>query len=51
MKAWVNINWLGWLVCVIFWNYGYPSAYWWEDVLVAVVLSLAFKAIEERVKY
>tara|TARA_B100001093_G_C25968170_1_gene652080 strand:- start:106 stop:285 length:180 start_codon:yes stop_codon:yes gene_type:complete len=30
-----------WLVLVIAWNYGYPEASPLEDVIVAVVLSLA----------
>jgi len=42
----LNINWWGWLICVTFWNYMYPSAHWWEDVLVAVILSLGFKALK-----
>lgn len=41
-----SINWWGWLICVTFWNYVYPSAHWWEDVLVAVILSLGFKALK-----
>ncbi len=35
------INWLAWLVLVILWNYGYPEASPFLDVLVAVILSLA----------
>ena len=34
------INWLVWLVLVIFWNYGYPEATPFLDVFVAVILSL-----------
>ena len=32
--------WLIWLVLVILWNYGYPSASPFLDVLVAVLLSM-----------
>jgi len=34
------INWLVWLVLVIFWNYGYPEATPFLDVFVAIILSL-----------
>ena len=34
------INWLAWLVLVIVWNYGYPEASPFLDVMVAVMLSL-----------
>ena len=34
------INWLIWLVFVILWNYGYPEASPFLDVLIAVILSL-----------
>jgi len=34
------INWLAWLVLVIIWNYGYPEASPFLDVMVAVMLSL-----------
>tara|TARA_B100000575_G_C23056046_1_gene607974 strand:- start:608 stop:775 length:168 start_codon:yes stop_codon:yes gene_type:complete len=32
--------WSVWLVLVILWNYGYPSASPFEDVFVATILSL-----------
>ncbi len=32
--------WFGWLILVILWNYGYPSASPFEDVFVAIVLSI-----------
>ena len=32
--------WLGWLFFVILWNYGYPEASPFLDVLVAVLLSI-----------
>ncbi len=28
-----------WLIGVIVWNYGFPSAKPWEDVLAAIILS------------
>ena len=34
------INWLAWLVLVILWNYGYPEASPFFDVIVAVMLPL-----------
>ncbi len=34
------INWLVWLVLVILWNYSYPEASPFLDVIVAVMLSL-----------
>ena len=32
--------WSGWFFLVILWNYGYPSASPFLDVLVAVILSI-----------
>ena len=41
MKKKINqATWLIWVALVIMWNYGYPSASPFEDVLVAVILSL-----------
>ena len=37
-----KINWLVWLVLVILWNYGFPSASPLQDVIVAVILSVLF---------
>ena len=34
------IFWFTWLLFVIIWNYGYPGASPFLDVLVAVILSL-----------
>lgn len=34
------INWTIWLILVIIWNYGYPEASPFLDVLVAIILSL-----------
>ena len=36
------ISWFFWLVLVVLWNYGYPEATPFQDVAVAVVLSLIF---------
>ena len=41
-----KINWLIWLVCVILWNYGFPQASPFQDVLVAVILSILFIIIQ-----
>ena len=35
-----KINWTIWVILVIIWNYGYPEASPFLDVLVAVILSL-----------
>ena len=40
--------WLLWLVLVILWNYGFPAAKPFFDVLVAVILSLIFILIEKN---
>ena len=42
-----KINWLGWLVLVIVWNYGFPNATPLQDVLVAVILSILFIIIKK----
>ena len=42
-----KINWLGWLALVILWNYGYPNASPFQDVLVAVILSILFIIIQK----
>ena len=34
--------WFSWLVLVILWNYGYPTAKPFYDVSVAVLLSILF---------
>jgi len=39
--------WVAWLVLVILWNFGYPSAEPIYDVLVAVVLSIIFILIKK----
>ena len=41
MKKINLILWLSWFIMVILWNYGYPSASPFLDVLVAVILSIA----------
>ena len=40
MKKIDGIVWLIWLLFVILWNYGYPAASPFLDVLVAVILSI-----------
>ena len=42
-----KINWLVWVVLVILWNYGFPKASPFEDVLVAVILSVFFIIIQK----
>ena len=41
-----KINWLIWLVLVILWNYGFPQATPFQDVAVAVFLSILFIIIQ-----
>ena len=41
-----KINWIIWLLFVILWNYGFPNASPFQDVLVAVFLSILFIIIQ-----
>ena len=41
-----KINWTIWLALVILWNYGFPQASPFQDVLVAVILSILFIIIQ-----
>ena len=41
-----KINWIAWLVLVILWNYGFPQASPFQDVVVAVILSILFIIIQ-----
>jgi hypothetical protein len=41
-----KINWIAWVILVILWNYGFPNATPFEDVLVAVFLSILFIIIQ-----
>ena len=41
-----KLSWLAWLILVIFWNYGFPEATPFQDVIVAVILSLLFIIIK-----
>ena len=42
-----KINWTAWLFLVILWNYGFPNASPFQDVLVAVILSVLFIIIQK----
>jgi hypothetical protein len=42
-----KINWLAWLFLVILWNYGFPNASPFQDVIVAVILSVLFIIIQK----
>ncbi len=42
------VNWIIWLILVILWNYCYPDATPFQDVLVAVLLSLLFIFIKKK---
>ena len=41
-----KVNWVIWLVLVILWNYGFPQATPFQDVIVAVFLSILFIIIQ-----
>ena len=41
-----KLNWFVWLILVIVWNYGFPEATPFQDVFVAVILSLLFIIIK-----
>jgi len=41
-----KINWTIWLVLVILWNYRFPQATPFQDVIVAVFLSILFIIIQ-----
>ena len=41
------IEWLIWLFLIVLWNYGYPEATPFYDVLVAVILSLIFITLKK----
>ncbi|MDA9092082.1 hypothetical protein N9J56_02195 [Pelagibacteraceae bacterium] len=41
------IYWIIWLIFVIIWNYGYPDAIPFYDVLVAIFLSIIFILIKK----
>ena len=45
-----KINWLGWLVLVILWNYGYPNASPFQDVLVANFVDFIYNYSEVSIK-
>ena len=40
-----------WLIGVILWNFGYPSASPLEDVVVAILLSLLSYFLKQKVKF
>ena len=50
MKKIDRIVWLIWFLLVIAWNYGYPSASPFLDVLVAVILSILNITILKSIK-
>ncbi len=41
------IRWFLWLILIILWNYLYPKATPFEDVIVAVTISLTFIFFEK----
>ena len=41
-----KINWVIWLFLIVLWNYGFPQATPFEDVIVAVFLSILFIIIQ-----
>ena len=44
------IPWFFWLILVVLWNYGFPNATPFQDVFIAVLLSLIFIIIKKRNK-
>ena len=40
-----------WLIGVILWNFGYPTATPMEDVIVAILLSLLSYFLKQKVKF
>ena len=40
-----------WLIGVILWNFGYPTATPVEDVVVAILLSLLSYFLKQKVKF
>ena len=50
MKKIDRIVWLIWFLLVITWNYGYPAASPFLDVLVAVILSILNITILKSIK-
>ena len=42
-----KLSWLVWLILVILWNYGFPDATPFQDVIVAVILSILFIIIKK----
>ncbi len=46
VKLMKKINWVVWLILVILWNYGFPQATPFQDVIVAVFLSILFIIIQ-----
>ncbi len=47
-----KLNWFIWLILVILWNYVFPDATPFQDVIVAVILSLLFIIIKlMRLRY
>jgi hypothetical protein len=41
-----KINWTIWILLVILWNYGFPNASPFQDVMVAAFLSILFIIIQ-----
>ena len=41
-----KLYWIIWLILIILWNYGFPEATPFQDVIVAVILSLLFIIIK-----
>jgi|TARA_B110000027_G_C15814616_1_gene167184 hypothetical protein len=41
-----KFKWFAWLLLVILWNYGFPKASPFQDVLVAAILSILFIIIQ-----
>ncbi len=44
------LTWLAWFLLVVLWNYGFPNASPFLDVLVAVILSLLMIVYKRIIK-
>ena len=43
-----KINWFIWLILVILWNYGFPEATPFQDVIVAIILSFVLIILKKK---
>ena len=46
-----RLSWLFWLILVIVWNFGYPTASPLEDVVAAIFLSFISMGLKKYLKF